>query len=469
MTNVDSAVVALVLHVLWTALTVLATKGLILFLIVYCATRLIGSLSAPRRHTLWLLVLFTLAVLPIAHLLLPVVHIPFLQTSSSSPAGRFAFPFEYRPVLPAATGVSNIPVGSAPGGVSMQRLPLLLAAAWALVALALAGRPIVAWIALGRLARTASVPPAPASLLRALAARVGVRRVILLVHPRVEIPFTFGVRNPRIVLPQSSHAWSARRLKAVLTHELSHIRRWDSLSNAAAQVVCALMWFNPLLWIARALMLREAELSCDQDVLTNGITGSEYAATILDILRKARGPSFVRSSACTLGRRRMLKERIRHILFRQEGVQRTASFFGGRIPTLAFCILLPLFVTSISLRGPERLHGTWQRQDPPQQNCVDKDQFRWNDDGTGDKSLAVLPDVSAATCVYTIEKKWTDPQGYTWYNLKATWSPHYAIRYMLIRLNPSGNFYEVADSPRGYPRQFDGPLSEEKHQLYWRL
>jgi beta-lactamase regulating signal transducer with metallopeptidase domain len=472
MISLDSVLVGLVARGLWTALTVLATKGVILFVIAYGATRLISSLSATRRHTLWLLVLVMLAVLPVAQLLLPVVHIPFLQSDGFSPVARAAsFPFDYQQSATAATAASSISVGGTAGGAPIRWLPPLLAGTWALVALILAGRPIMARIALGRLARSANYPAAPASLLNALADRIGVRRAILLDHPQVEIPFAFGIFNPRVVLPQSWHAWSSRRLKAVLMHELSHIKRRDALSNAAAHMLCALLWFNPLMWIARALMLREAEVCCDLEVLTNGIKGPEYALTILEILRRARGPYFVRSSACTLGRRRMLKERIRHILFPEALAQRAASFIRGRILMLGFCVLLPLFAVSISLRGPEKLYGAWQRQVEPKpaRDLFDQDQYRWNVDGTGQRSFAILPDIPAATCVYTIEKEWTDPQGYTWYNLKATWTGIPAPLYTLIRLHPSGNFYDVTDSLTGYPRQFDGPLGDEKHKLYWRL
>ncbi len=472
MIRLDSAVVGMVLHGLWTALTVFAAKGVILFLIAYGVTQLIRPLSATRRHTLWLLVLVTFAVLPAAQLLLPVVHIPFLQNGTFSPAARHVpFPFEYKQSAHAVTSVPGISAGSTAGGVPMQWLPPLLAGAWALVALILVGRPIVARIALGRLTRSAHHPAAPASLVRALANRIGVRRAILLDHPGVAIPFTFGIVNPRIVLPQSWHAWSSTRLKAVLTHELSHIKRRDALSNAAAQVVCALLWFNPLTWIARAFMLREAELSCDVEVLTNGITGPEYASTILEILREAHGTPFVRSSACTLGRRRMLKERIAHILFPEARAHLPAALIRGRIFLLGFCILLPFFAVSISLRGPEMLLGTWQRLVPlePVRDLFDQDQYRWDEDGTGRRFSAVSPDIPVSKCLYIIEKEWTDPQGYTWYNLKASWSGIPAPLYMLIRLDPEGNLYELTDSLTGYPRKFDGPRGDEKHKLYWRL
>jgi hypothetical protein len=236
-------------------------------------------------------------------------------------------------------------------------------------------------------------------------------------------------------------------------------------------MLCALLWFNPLMWTARAFMLREAELSCDLEVLTNGIKGSDYAATILELIRRARGPFFVRSSTCTLGRRRTLKERIRRILFPEAPSQRAASLIKGRILMLGLFVLLPLFAASFSLRGPEMLLGTWQRVVPlePVRDLFDQDQYRWREDGTGQRSLAIMPDIPVSTCAFAIEKEWTDPEGYRWYNLKASWSGIPAPLYMLIRLNPEGNLYELTDSLKGYPRAFDGPRGDEKHKLYWRL
>src|SRR5579862_8446252 len=57
------------------------------------------------------------------------------------------------------------------------------------------------------------------------------------------VPQTWGVFRPTIALPMYMRSWSDARLRAVLLHELSHLRRRDPLFVLAARVVCALYWF----------------------------------------------------------------------------------------------------------------------------------------------------------------------------------------------------------------------------------
>jgi beta-lactamase regulating signal transducer with metallopeptidase domain len=111
------------------------------------------------------------------------------------------------------------------------------------------------------------------------------------------VAMTLGILEPMILLPQHWRDWDEARRRAVLQHELAHVRRKDCLIQWLPQTVCALHWFNPLAWIARAQMLCESERACDDAVVLGGWSGPQFARDLLDIAqfdgRKGADPMFV--------------------------------------------------------------------------------------------------------------------------------------------------------------------------------
>lgn len=80
----------------------------------------------------------------------------------------------------------------------------------------------------------------------------------------IDTPFVFGLIRPRIYLPLNLQAEDK---KYVLEHENIHIARKDYLVKAAAYAAACIHWFNPLVWLAFALMEKDMEMSCDEAVL----------------------------------------------------------------------------------------------------------------------------------------------------------------------------------------------------------
>ena len=94
---------------------------------------------------------------------------------------------------------------------------------------------------------------------------------------------TWGWLKPVVMLPQSATEWSPQKCETVLLHELAHVRRNDSLSQMFALAVCAIYWFNPLVWLAARAMRAEAEKAADDRVIMTGVKPSDYAAELLRI------------------------------------------------------------------------------------------------------------------------------------------------------------------------------------------
>ena len=125
----------------------------------------------------------------------------------------------------------------------------------------------------------------------------------------VDSPFILGVIRPRIYVPSGMRD---EALEHVLAHEKAHLRRGDHLWKPVGFALLALYWFNPLLWVAYALLCRDIEAACDEKVIKTMPTEAKkgYSEALL---------------ACSLHRKRIMacplafgevgvKERIKMVL-----------------------------------------------------------------------------------------------------------------------------------------------------------
>ena len=115
----------------------------------------------------------------------------------------------------------------------------------------------------------------------ALARELGIRRPVVLLQ--TDIPgflATWGLQRPRIGLPHGAADWPEARIRAVLHHELAHIRRRDWIVQLVAQFVCAAQWFNPLCWIAGRRLRQLSEMACDDAALRCGMAADEVRHTL---------------------------------------------------------------------------------------------------------------------------------------------------------------------------------------------
>lgn len=105
---------------------------------------------------------------------------------------------------------------------------------------------------------------------------------------RISTPFLLGIFDPRIYLPvglpQEERAY-------VLAHELVHMKRGDYLIKAVTWLTLSLHWFNPLVWLAYGLMVRDMEMSCDERVIRQLGEGSKkaYSNALLAISGASQG------------------------------------------------------------------------------------------------------------------------------------------------------------------------------------
>jgi carboxyl-terminal processing protease len=227
--------------------------------------------------------------------------------------------------------------------------------AWA-AGVILSGIPVLLGLSsLRRVARDATpvTDPATLELVRRLEAKVGTRRPVrLILSGSREIPMTWGVLRPVILLPVDAADWTEERLATALLHELAHVRRRDFSTQLAARAACAIYWFNPLAWLALARVRREQEQAADDVAMACGLDRYAYAAHLLAIVavRKTGGPRTAVAPAMASSAK--LERRLRVILDAERSRREPGRRAIRLVAAVAAGLLLPL--ASLSPRGEAR-------------------------------------------------------------------------------------------------------------------
>jgi TonB family protein len=216
-------------------------------------------------------------------------------------------------------------------------------------------------VRVGRVAARASrlEDAAWARILGDVAGRYGLTRGVAIARTDThDLLATWGLLRPQILVPRHAPAWTPERVHVVLGHELAHIRRCDWIVQMCAEVLRAILWFNPLMWIACARLRAESEQACDDDVLGLGVGGSSYAAHVLELARQCRRPRSAWASALPMAHPSTLERRIAAMLNPQ--LDRKAPTRRTMAALAAALVLVALPIAALRARqgGPAQLTGT---------------------------------------------------------------------------------------------------------------
>ena len=204
------------------------------------------------------------------------------------------------------------------GPIPSRPLPwtALLLSVWTLGALLALARPFLGLWGIRQLSLlSASITDAPALTLAAeCAAALHLPCLPQLRQAAVPVPMTWGSRRPVVLLPQNAAHWPEDRLRAVLLHEMAHIRRHDWLGHRLADLSCALYWFHPLVWLTARRLRAESEAACDDLVLASGFPAPDYARHLLEIARALPAAALVPQTAIAMAQTSQVESRLKMIL-----------------------------------------------------------------------------------------------------------------------------------------------------------
>ena len=269
----------------------------------------------------------------------------------SGPAGGGAVAATGSPDDPARTGHEAGLEGALPWAG-------LLVALWGAGVLAVLGRKWLGLRAVRRLERRCKPiegGPVLAQVNR-LAREAGIPAPRLLRGPEDLMPMAWGVLRPTIALPAAFAGWHPGRVRAVLRHEIAHLRRRDPLSQWLADVVCALHWYNPFAWHAAGRLRAERELACDDEAIADATRPSDYAAELVGVARTMRAPAA--GPALPMARPSQLSARVQALLDdgrRRAPVRRASVFLGACVSALVVAPLAAAAPADARLASGARL------------------------------------------------------------------------------------------------------------------
>ncbi|WP_066687718.1 M56 family metallopeptidase [Christensenella intestinihominis] len=268
-------------HIVSTLLEITFYAALVFLVIMLLRTLLRGKLSPVFRAALWLVL--------VVRLCLPVTFDSGLHFVILPPGqGEVQVQGMSMEVIPAAG-----PGAEAAGAETKAAVPFratwqqIFVLAW----LGGAGVCCVVLAAAGhRLKRQSQRPPKEmdgkiSRILGRCMAELGIRKkpdVVLM--DDLPSPALTVAGCPRILLPaRKVSAMSDEQLYFALLHELTHYKRGDHILLLVWQILSAIYWFNPVVWLAGGCLVADMEGACDYSVAQGLLpeTKNSYARTLV--------------------------------------------------------------------------------------------------------------------------------------------------------------------------------------------
>jgi GWxTD domain-containing protein len=163
--------------------------------------------------------------------------------------------------------------------------------------------------------RHAGVRSAPApwtERLERLAARLGLRRPVLLLESCLtDVPVAAGYLRPAILLPIGLLAGlPAEQVEFILIHELAHLARRDYLVNLLQSMVESLLFYHPAVWWVSSVIRAEREHCCDDVVVALAGNPRSYAAALVTLEQRRAPEPLLAATGGSLTRRvrRLLRQ-----------------------------------------------------------------------------------------------------------------------------------------------------------------
>ncbi len=269
--------------------------------------------------------------------------------AKSADHGDAAFSFLKFPAVwlwPAHDGAVTVPAASE----RATRLPALAVVVLATAACGVARLALGLW-AVNRVRRAARPldDPALCALTKSLANGLGCwRSVGLRECPALAGPAVVGWWRPVVLLPVEWRTWDDAERRAVLAHELAHVRRGDFAARVIAGLGVALHFYHPLLHLLASRLRLQQELAADALAASFAGGRASYLRALARLALRLDGAEPAWPAHAFLSSPRTLMRRV-EMLRTTDGLKEKRWPPGARLALLAAAV-----VAASALRGPAR-------------------------------------------------------------------------------------------------------------------
>jgi beta-lactamase regulating signal transducer with metallopeptidase domain len=159
----------------------------------------------------------------------------------------------------------------------------------------------------------------------------------------VRVPTAIGFFRPAIVVPEWALELAEEELKAVVLHELAHLRRRDDWTNLAQKLLRAVFFFHPAVWWIEKRLSMEREMACDELVLAATGNRQAYAECLVSLAEKSLFQRGLAMAQAAIGRARETVQRLERILDSAQpmksGVFKPALLVASAVAVISLGIL----------------------------------------------------------------------------------------------------------------------------------
>jgi len=265
------------------------------------------------RHAVWVVVLGSILLMPAADYLLPATWVParIQQLAAEQPVTFH--------IVSARAGGAPLPHSPAEAALALpaRSKPVDLwnvaVAIYVLVAFAMFIRLALGYRKIRRLRRTGRTIASPVWEEVLALHRSRWRIPVLLESEEVQVPLTIGLLCPAVILPADWKDWDDWKMRAVLLHEIAHIRRKDwGIAVIAAAAKCA-YWLNPLSWFLERKLSKLAEQASDDASLCRTQNETRYAEILLEFAAATQNGGRLVKGGVAMAQHK-IQERIERVL-----------------------------------------------------------------------------------------------------------------------------------------------------------
>lgn len=304
-----------------------AVKSVAVVALAWAITKLMRRASAASRHMVWTASAAAVIALPVFLAWTPV-RVKGLKWRVPGPAAAI-FEVNSSASAPAEPGAGSAASHHA-AGARAKAIPdwrVLIAGMWALGSAIALVQMLVGYAAIARMRRR-------------LARRGSVEGVELLESRAGSMPMAAGLWKPAVFVPADANEWPEERRRAVLLHEMAHVRRGDAATQLIARVALAMYWWNPLAWTAWRESMKERERAADDAVLQSGVGAADYAMHLLEIARRMSAPAF--AAGVAMARSSQLEGRVLAILDSKTSRRGAGRWSAATAAICAIVLMIPL-------------------------------------------------------------------------------------------------------------------------------